>query len=126
MDYTKIKNKLDRIRGHELFPQNLLETMPKLYTTEGKGYDATAIIKLFHPLSSWYWYLVEFDGSETFYGLVIGHEIELGYSNRSEFEIGELQGLPFERDLGFDPTSLKEILTEHKKIEPDRSYLDLE
>lgn len=125
MDYTKIKNKLTRTRGHELFPEKLLQSVPALYSTEGKGYDATAIIKLFHPFSTWNWYVVEFDGSDLFYGLVIGHEIELGYISRAEMELGEMQGLPFERDLYFEPTSLRDIIKERKKLEPDRSYPEM-
>ena len=125
MDYTKIKNRLDRIRGHELFPEKLLQRVPALYHTEGKGYDATAIIKIFHPMSSWYWYVVEYDSDKIFYGLVIGHEIELGYFHRPELELSELRGLPFERDLYFEPTSLREIIEERKKLEPDRSYPEM-
>jgi len=55
----------------------------------------------------------EFDGQDTFFGLVEGQEKELGY-----FSLVELQGvrgpmgLPIERDLHWTPKMLAEIAPE--------------
>ena len=52
----------------------------------------------------------EFDGSDIFFGLVIGFETELGYFSLSELEsIVGPYGLKIERDISFTPTALKDI-----------------
>ena len=62
------------------------------------------------------WYTSEFDGEDIFFGLVVGFEIELGY-----FSLAELQsvrgpwGLPIERDLHFEPKTLKELQEMHQQ-----------
>jgi hypothetical protein len=55
----------------------------------------------------------EFDGNDTFFGLVDGLEKELGYFSLSELQSvrGPL-GLPIERDLYWRPKTLKEIAPE--------------
>jgi len=61
------------------------------------------------------WYGVEFDGQDTFYGLVIGHEMELGYFSLAELE--QVRGpwsLPVERDLYFEPTILEDLKALHQ------------
>lgn len=65
------------------------------------------IVKFFTPDSSWTWYATEGekteDGDWQFFGLVEGHESELGYFNLSELESakGPL-GLKIERGMYFD------------------------
>ena len=68
------------------------------------------VVKFFTPDSYWTWYATEFDGTDTFFGLVDGQEQELGYFSLKELEDarGPL-GLPIERDLHFDPTPLSEV-----------------
>ena len=53
---------------------------------------------------------IEFDGKDTFFGLVDGFEVELGYFTLSELQRnrGKL-GLPIERDLYFTPCRLSEL-----------------
>ena len=93
-----------------LLPREIADTLPPLYATEGQGMKAIAKVKFFTPDSSWTWYAAEFDGEETFFGLVIGHERELGYFSLAELESarGPL-GLPIERDLYFHPTPLEDL-----------------
>lgn len=85
--------------------------LPELYANEALGLEAQAVVKFFTPDSSWTWYATEFDGQDLFFGLVDGHEMELGY-----FSLSELQsvrgpfGLKIERDLHFRPTALKELM----------------
>ncbi len=85
--------------------------LPELYSQDGKGYDAIAYVKFFTPWSNWTWYATEFD-PETgrFFGLVQGHEEELGYFMLSEFEtIKGPFGLGIERDMHFKPKALREV-----------------
>tara|TARA_Y100000310_G_scaffold143550_1_gene142909 strand:- start:16 stop:288 length:273 start_codon:yes stop_codon:yes gene_type:complete len=81
------------------------EALPQLYTNEDKE-DPNAIVKFFTPFSSWSWYATEFDGEDTFFGLVDGHEKELGYFSLSELES---LGNKIERDRWFSPTPLSKL-----------------
>ena len=65
--------------------------------------DSQIICKFFYPLNQWTWYCISYDEeSETFFWLVNGHELELGY-----FSLSELQAfrgsfwIGIERDLYF-------------------------
>ena len=94
----------------KLLPEEVAKTLPPLYSTEGQGMSAVARVKFFTPDSCWTWYAVEFNGQDTFYGLVIGLERELGYFFLSELE--SVKGphcLPVERDLYFLPTPLSRL-----------------
>ena len=76
---------------------------------------AIALVKYFTPDSSWTWYASEFDGEDLFFGLVDGFETELGYFSLSELKQarGSL-GLPIERDLYYQPKTLKELIEMYK------------
>ena len=94
----------------KLIPEEILKSIPPLYATEDTK-DPLAYVKLFTPDSSWSWYITEYsiDDKQCF-GLVDGHEQELGYFSLIELE--ELRGpmgLKVERDLHFQPTKLSEI-----------------
>lgn len=94
----------------DLLPQYVRKQLPPLYTQEVLGLDALARVKFFTPDNSWSWYASEFDGDETFFGLVDGFEAELGYFSLSELsQVRGKWGLPIERDLYFKPTSLREL-----------------
>jgi len=55
----------------------------------------------------------EFDGKDIFFGLVDGHEKELGYFSLTELEkVRGKMNLPIERDLYFKPTMLEELAPE--------------
>src|SRR5258708_30585859 len=98
--------------------------LPQLYSNEEIGLNALAQVKFFTPDSNWVWYasegsLVDEDGNYDTdkekvnfycYGLVAGHEVELGYFALSELEgVRGPLGLPIERDLYFHPKTLKEL-----------------
>lgn len=93
----------------QLITDEIRRQLPPLYTTENAS-DPVAWVKYFTPDSPWTWYATEFDGQDTFFGLVQGLEEELGY-----FSLAELQqargpfGLPIERDLHFQPTPLSQL-----------------
>ena len=72
--------------------------------------QVTVQAKFFTPDSSWTWFATEFDGDDTFFGLVVGFEVEMGYWSLSELEsVRGPWGLPIERDLWFKPTPLSQL-----------------
>ena len=96
----------------KLLTAEIRKALPALYSQEGKGWDAIAHVKFFSPYSGWTWYATEFDGEDLFFGLVQGHEQELGYFSLSELEsLTAMNGkLPLvERDLYFRPVALSEV-----------------
>lgn len=117
MNNTNRKIANERVRGHQLLTKELRAKLPPLYANEELGMKALALVKFFTPDSGWTWYASEFDGENTFFGLVIGHEIELGYFSLSELEEarGPL-GLPIERDFYFKPTSLAKLEQHHQSL----------
>ena len=112
----------DKLRGMKLLPKEIRETLPPLYSQDGKSGKATVYVKFFTPSSSWTWYATEGEpvldesGKEVdfrFFGLVDGHEKELGYFVLSELEeVRGPMGFPIERDLHFKPKTLEEIAPE--------------
>jgi len=116
------REKNNKIRGMKLLTKELRRKLPPLYAQDGKGGKAVVYAKLFTPDSSWYWHITEgepvLDESQNevdyrFFGLVFGHERELGYFLLSELEeVCGPMGLPIERDLYFQPKTLEEIAPE--------------
>ena len=112
----------DNIRGMKLLPKEIRETLPDLFAQDGKGGKTVAYVKFFTPSSSWTWYVVggepmlDESGKEMefrFFGLVDGHEKELGDFLLSELEeVRGPMGLPIERDLHWRPKTLAEIAPE--------------
>jgi hypothetical protein len=82
-------------------------------------------VKFFTSDSNWIWYASKFDGEDIFFGLVSRLEVELGYFSLKELEeVKGSLGLPIERDLYFEPKSLKELQEMHQKerdesLDPD-------
>lgn len=99
-----------------LLDQETRQRLPPLYSGEEKGLDALVQAKFFTPDANWTWYASEFNGEDIFFGLVIGLEIELGYFSLSELEgVRGPLGLPIERDLHFEPKSLRELRANHQR-----------
>ena len=94
----------------KLITKAIRETLPPLCSQDGLGGKAIAYVKLFMPSNSWTFFVTEFDGRDLFFGLVEGHEKELGYFSLSELQSvkGPL-GLPIERDLYWRPQRLDQI-----------------
>ena len=72
---------------------------------ETKLRDKEVVVKFFDPCGSWTWFVLEgeeIDGDWIFFGLVDGHEKELGSFSLRELESvkGPL-GIGIERDLHF-------------------------
>ena len=97
----------------KLVTKEVKKMLPELYANEDKGGKAIAHVKFFTPDANWTWYATEFDGQDTFFGLVDGHEKELGYFSLSELQsVRGPMGLPIERDLYWNPKTLQEIAPE--------------
>jgi hypothetical protein len=93
--------------------EELRKKVPGLYSQEKLGGDAVVHVKYFTPDSNWTFYCTEFDGEDTFFGLVDGFEKEFGYFSLSELEsVRGPMGLPIELDLYWNPRTLKEIAPE--------------
>ena len=102
--------------GENLLDKESREKLPPLYSGEEKGLDAQAQIKFFTPDAQWTWYASEFNGDDIFFGLVSGLEIESGYFSLKELQsVKGPMGLQIERDLHFEPKSLRELWDHHKK-----------
>lgn len=92
-----------------LLPVEVAVTLPPLYSCE-KEEDPIARVKFFTPDSSWTWFATEYSPEERlFFGLVIGHDSELGYFSLDELESvrGPLD-LPIERDLYWTPKPISQ------------------
>ena len=97
----------------KLLTAEIRKKLPPLYSQDDLGGKAVAHLKMFTPSAGWTWYATEYDGEDTFFGLVDGHEKELGYFSLSELQkVRGPLGLPIERDLYWQPKTLEEIAHE--------------
>ncbi len=93
----------------KLLTQELRQRIPALEETERED-DPMVWVKFFTPWTAWTWYVTEFDGTDTLFGWVEGHDKELGYFSLAELEsIQGPAGLKIERDLYFQPRRLSEV-----------------
>lgn len=93
-----------------LMTKDLERKLPPLYSQENKKPEDVAVqAHYFTPFSSWDWYITEYDGKDTMFGLVKGHETELGYISLSELK---KQGMNIERDRYWSPKSLSKVMEE--------------
>jgi len=95
----------------KLLTKDLEYRFARLGRQEDRGEEAIVVTKFFTPDSSWTWFCLEFDPeTREFFGLVEGHEVELGYFTLEELESarGPL-GLPIERDKFWRETTLGEV-----------------
>ncbi len=90
----------------KLLTKAIKNALPPLYSQDGKGENAIAVVKFFDPCGSWTWYASEFDGEDTFFGLVVGTSRELGYFSLADLK--SVGGIGIERDLWFRPSPLVE------------------
>lgn len=92
-----------------LLPEAAREAIPALYATEHTD-DPIVHVKLFTPWTHWTWFITEFDGEDTCFGLVDGYEAELGYFSLSELlGITGPAGLAVERDLHFSAKPMSAV-----------------
>ena len=71
-----------------LLSDQLRATLPGIYETEEQGGAAVCRGRFYLPGTYWEWYVIEFDreDGDTFFGLVCGHDVELGYISLEELE----------------------------------------
>ncbi len=94
----------------KLLTKELIRQFPKMGETDGKPMGERKVIaKFFHPFSSWTWYALEYDGKGQFFGLVDGHEKELGYFSLAELNSVKVMGLGMERDRHFGMPMIKDV-----------------
>lgn len=96
-----------------LLPTSTRAALPPIRATEQEQ-DPVAYAKLYAPWTRWwFWYVTEFDGQDTLFGMVSGEEIELGYFRLSELEaIRGPDDTKIRRDPLFEPKRLSEIRAE--------------
>ncbi len=96
----------------KLLTKAILAALPALGDMDGKEpKDVPIIAKFFFPDFDWTWYATEYDGQDTFFGMVHGFEKELGYFSLRELtEARGKMGLPIERDLHFDGKTLADVM----------------
>jgi hypothetical protein len=96
----------------KLLTEQNKKALPALYSQE-KNPDPMVVVKWFSIVSNWRWYATEGqeqDGDWEFFGLVTGHEAELGYWTLSELESAKRGRLPLiERDAYWTPTPLSKV-----------------
>lgn len=98
----------------ELMPSEIQALLPEL----GSGGDLPADkvkvpLKLFNPIGPGVWYITEFDGVDTMFGLCYITEAELGYVSLSQLRsIRGLFDMGIERDIYWNAdTTLDEVQT---------------
>ena len=96
----------------KLLSKTLRRQLPALYSQENVP-DPIIHAKFFHPSSAYTWYPTEFDPENSlFFGLVDGHDCELGYFSLEELESIKFTGLRIERDLYWKAKPLSEVQAE--------------
>jgi len=71
----------------------------------------TSYVKIFNPYGVGTWYLIDFDGDDTFFGYCDLGYPEYGYVAKSELESIDI----LEKDLSYEPTPSKDLPALHKK-----------
>lgn len=100
----------------KLMTKELAKTIPAIGAQDGKGEDAVVYAKFFNPIGSGTWFILEFDGEDEMFGWAdLGDPdmAELGYLSLSELQGIRLRlGLGVERDLYFEPKTLRQAKEE--------------
>ena len=104
----------------QLLTTELRQSLPPFGTCEDDEH-ALALVKFVTYDTTWTWYAAEFDGDDTFFGVVDGFEVEYGYFSLSELAAYRGRyGAPIERDPSFTPKRLEEIYLELRQLRPIR------
>jgi hypothetical protein len=111
----------------KLITKEIAKKLPALGALDGQGLDAQAQLKLFTPWTNWTWYATEYDPRDRVcFGWAINgadpDSAELGYFSLQELE--EVKG-PFgfrvERDLYWEPRSLRQCMKDHGRTPWDEA-----
>ena len=89
--------------------QSLGKAIPKLCCSESTK-DPIVWVRFYAPWNGWAWYVIEYDGNDTFYGYAEGIGAEFGYFSLSELEDASTSGtVRIVRDTSFRPTRLSNV-----------------
>ena len=93
-----------------LLTKDIRSRLPALYYNEVNNIatqNIVAHVHFFAVWTAWTWWICEFDEEDLFYGFVVGHEPEWGYTSLAELEaIRGPSGLRIERDLHYVPAPM--------------------
>ena len=93
----------------KLLTKKLINKFNKIGSQENIE-DPIIVAKFFHPFSNYTWYATEYNNeTKMFFGMVHGHEKELGYFSLDELSSLKVGGLPVERDLYFSNKKLSKL-----------------
>jgi len=107
--------------AYTLMPEWSLPFLPGIGQSDKD--DPIIWLKFFHPLSSWSWYLTEYDPDERLaFGLVAGFETEIGYFSIEELESLEVRGLKIEREIWTRPGPIRSLDEYREKWGEDGPY----
>jgi len=94
--------------AYDLIPEWSLPFLPGIGKSDKD--DPIMWFKFFHPMSSWTWYLTEYDPKERLaFGLVAGFETEIGYFSIDELGSLEVGGLKVEREIWTRPVPIRSL-----------------
>lgn len=95
----------------KLLTKEITEKAQKQYNKSSDLESQKVIAKFFNPMGDWTWYLMNLDKDKDYaWGIVKGHEVEMGSFLISELESLELPlGLGIERDRAWKPIAAKEV-----------------
>ncbi len=103
-------------RPADLIPATIARRIPRLGASgEAPLLEVTAQAKVVDGASSWRWYLIEWDGEDACYGLIL----TAGFAVAGQFTLSELAALQNPQssircDTDFEPCSVSELI----KTEP--------
>ena len=100
-----------------LMTQEILKRIPAIGSTESIPLDEKIVhVKFFHPCSSWSWYAFEYDpATRLFFGMVNGHELEMGSFSLDELDDCFIRGCWMERDAHVDVMTWADM-KKHEKL----------
>lgn len=98
----------------ELLPEQLSAGLPAIGSSpELPLEDTTVHIRYFDSSTSWRWYVLEYDGEDTFFGLLISNQLVTA----GQFTLTELRSIRTEsgdpairRDLEFSIRSVRDLV----------------
>jgi len=96
----------------KLLTKEIRKKLPGLLAQDDKGDEAIAYVKFFTPWGKCSWYAIEFDGADTFFGVVAGDYDYLEYGTFSLSALMAIKGvcgLKVERDKLFYPMPVSKI-----------------
>lgn len=98
----------------ELMPEDIRALLPELGSSDyTPSHELKVPLKLFNPVGPGVWYIFEFDGVDTMFGLCYITDPELGYVSLAELRsVKCLFDMSIERDILWNPeTTLDEVKT---------------